>query len=133
MLFYFILKVLFILKIFKFLSWLFVENGLARKIGLISKFMTSQPGKQLIAIHILLNISRSRAKQTMKFGQLMEYNMKTFFLKNHIQNVLEELFPDSLLKNQDWEYLRINSLKFNTVSFNCMPSWRLSKDIETKL
>ena len=69
----------------------------------------------------------------MKFGQLMEYNMKTFFLKNHIQNVLEELFPDSLLKNQDWEYLRINSLKFNTVSFNCMPSWRLSKDIETKL
>ena len=63
--------------------------------------MTSQPGKQLIAIHILLNISRSRAKQTMKFGQLMEYNMKTFFLKNHIQNVLEELFPDSLLKNQD--------------------------------
>ena len=45
--FYFILKSLSVLKIFKFLSWLFghVEtNGLNRKIRLISKFMTSQPG-----------------------------------------------------------------------------------------
>ena len=44
--FYFILKVLFVLRIFKFLSWLFghVENDLIRKIRLISKLMTSQPG-----------------------------------------------------------------------------------------
>ena len=36
------------------------ENGLIRKIRLISEFMTSQPGKQTIAIHILLNISKSK-------------------------------------------------------------------------
>ena len=45
--FYFILKALFILKIFKFLPRLFghvEKNGLIRKIMLISNFMTSEPG-----------------------------------------------------------------------------------------
>ena len=42
--------------------------------------MTSQPGKQIIAIHILLNISGSKGNQTMKFGQLIEYNMRNIFL-----------------------------------------------------
>ena len=36
----------------------------------------------------------------MKFGQLIEYNMRHMFLKNHTQNAVEELFPDPLLKNQ---------------------------------
>ena len=34
--------------------------------------MTSQPGLQTIAIHILSNISQSKGNQTMKFGQLIE-------------------------------------------------------------
>ena len=34
--------------------------------------MTSQPGKQTIAIHILPHFSRSKGNQTMKFGQLIE-------------------------------------------------------------
>ena len=38
---------------------LIVKSGLIRKIRLISKFMTSQPGQQTIAAHILPNISRS--------------------------------------------------------------------------
>ena len=38
--------------------------------------MTSQPGKQTIAILILPNISRNKGNQTMKFGQLVEYNMR---------------------------------------------------------
>ena len=48
--------------------------------------MTSQPGKRIIEMHILTNISRSKDNQTMKFGQLVEYNMLYFifffFLKN---------------------------------------------------
>ena len=43
--------------------------------------MTSQPGKQTIAIHILPNISRIKSNQTMKFGQLIEYNVKNDFLE----------------------------------------------------
>ena len=48
--------------------------------------MTSQPGKQTIAIQILPNISRNKDNQAMKFGQLIEYNMRNNFLeKSHIK------------------------------------------------
>ena len=43
--------------------------------------MTSQPGKQTIAIHILPNISRTKSNHTMKFGQLIECNMSNIFLE----------------------------------------------------
>ena len=43
--------------------------------------MTSQPGSQTIAIHILPNISRSRGNQAMKFGLLIEYNMRNIFVE----------------------------------------------------
>ena len=36
--------------------------------------MTSQPGVQTIAMHILPNISQSKGNQTMKFGQSIKYN-----------------------------------------------------------
>ena len=49
-------------------------------IKLISKFMTSQSGQQTFAIHILPNILRSKRNQTMKLGQLIEYNKKGIFL-----------------------------------------------------
>ena len=35
----------------------------------------------------------------MECGQLIEYNMKTFFLKSHAQNVVEKLVPDLFLEN----------------------------------
>ena len=35
----------------------------------------------IIKIHILPKISRSKGNQTMKFGQLIEYNMINIFLK----------------------------------------------------
>ena len=55
--------------------------------------MTSQPGKQTISIQILPNTSRNKGNQTMKSGQLIEYE-KSFFLENHTKNVVEKLFPD---------------------------------------
>ena len=56
-------------------------NHLSKKISLILKFMTSQPKKKAIAIHILPNISRSTGNQTMVFGQLAEYKMRNIFLE----------------------------------------------------
>ena len=41
--------------------------------------MTLKPEKQTIVIHILPNISRSKGNQTMKFGQLIEFNMRNIF------------------------------------------------------
>ena len=43
--------------------------------------MTSQPGEQTIAIHIMSNISRSKGNQAIKFGQLLEYNMRNIFVE----------------------------------------------------
>ena len=43
--------------------------------------MTSQLGLQKIAIHMLPDISQSKGNQTMKFGQLMEYNNRNIFLQ----------------------------------------------------
>ena len=54
-------------------------------------------------------------------------------MKNHTQNVMEKLVPDPFLKNENWAYLWINSLRFYTVCFYCMPSWALLKHVETKL
>ena len=40
--------------------------------------MTSQ---QAITVHTLSNISRRKWTQTMKFGQIIEYNNKNIFLQ----------------------------------------------------
>ena len=51
-------------------------------------------------MHILPNISKSKVNQTLKFGQLIKYKIKTFFFKNHTKNVVGKLFPDHFLKNK---------------------------------
>ena len=57
------------------------KSSLIRKISLTSKFMTSQPGLQTVAIHILPNISQSKVNQTIKLGQLIEYKKRNIFLE----------------------------------------------------
>ena len=71
------------------------ENGLIRDIRLVSKSITSQPGWQTIAIHILTNISRSKGNQSKKFGQLIEYNLKNIFLEKSYAKWVEKIFPDT--------------------------------------
>ena len=46
------------------------------------KSITSQTGKQIITMHILPNISRSKDNQAGDFGQLIEYNMINISLQN---------------------------------------------------
>ena len=82
--FYSTVKALFVLKIIFFLPWLFWpcrKNDLIRKVSLVSKFVTLATGKQIILIHIFPDISRYIGNQTMKFGQLMEYNVTNIFLQ----------------------------------------------------
>ena len=55
------------------------ENGLMRKLGLTSKFNKSHTGKQIIIIHMLPNIPRSKGKQTIRFGHITECNMRNEF------------------------------------------------------
>ena len=60
--------------------------------------MTSQPGKQTIAIHILSNISRSKGSQTINFEQLIEYNIRTIFHEKPYIKCGGEAFPRPLSK-----------------------------------
>ena len=102
--FYFILKALSVIKIFKvFVTtfWPSRKNDLIRRIRLIS----SEPSLQTIAIYILLNISKSKGNQTMKLGQLIEYN-KRFFFKNCAENEARRLVPDLFKKKTKTKSLR---------------------------
>ena len=56
--------------------------------------MTSQPGYQRIAIHILLNIPGIKGNQTMKFGQLIKHPKRIFCFKNYAENETGKLVPD---------------------------------------
>ena len=74
----------------------------------------------------MTNISRSKSSQTIKFRQLVEYNMRKYF-------VVWKLVPDPFLKRKNWAFLWINIIKFYRVCIYCMLSWGLSKYIETKV
>ena len=69
----------------------------------------------------------------MKFGQLIQCNMRNFFLEKSHTKCGGETNPRPFSGNYNWAYLWINNLKFYTVCFYCMASWRLSKYNKTKL
>ena len=60
--------------------------------------MTSQPGKQTTAIQTLPNISRIKGNQTMKFGGLIEYDMKSTLFKESYAKCNGETIPRSFSK-----------------------------------
>ena len=97
------------------------KNGLIRKVRLFSKFMTSQAGKQTIAIHILPNISRSKGNQTMKFGKLIENNMRNTFVEKSYTKCSGETIPRSFSKKSELMYIFGSVvLKFYAVCFYFM-------------
>ena len=53
----------------------------------------SQTGQQTVTRHILPNISRRKGNQTMKFSQLIEYNMRKVWWRS--------LVPKYFIKNQN--------------------------------
>ena len=52
--------------------------------------MASEAEKQTITIHILSNISRNRGNQAMKFGQLIEDNVRNTFLQKSCRKLGKE-------------------------------------------
>ena len=98
--FHLILKTLSVIKISDFLSSIFgyVEKCLIILKRSISKFMTSQPEKQTIAIHILPNISKSKDNQTMKFGQLIYHHIRNIFLEKSYTKCGGETIPRTFSK-----------------------------------
>ena len=69
----------------------------------------------------------------MKFGQLIECNMKNNFLEKSYTKLGGETSLRPFSEKLKWAYLVINSLDSYRVCFYLMPSWGLPKYIETKL
>ena len=55
--------------------------------------MSSQPEQQIITIQVLPNISRSKGNQEIKFGQLIEYNVRNIFLQKSRRSWDKESSP----------------------------------------
>ena len=67
--------------------------------------MKSQHGKQTISIHILLNISRSKGNQTMKFGHLIEHKQRNILLEKSYSKCGGEKSPRLII-----EYISIKTV-----------------------
>ena len=76
-----------------------------RKMRIISNFLTSQPGQQTIVIQILSNIVSSKDNQTIKFGQLIDCNMRNSFLKKSCKNCGGDNSPRPF-NDRNWNILR---------------------------
>ena len=98
--FYFTLNDLLFLRYLSFCLDLFFmyKNGLIRKIRLVLKFMTSQRGYQNNCNAHIANIPRSKGSQTMKSGQLIEYNLRNIFVEKSYTKCAAETIPRPLSK-----------------------------------
>ena len=130
--FYFMLKALFVLEIFTYLSWLFgyVEKGLDKKAIVNFKIYdvtdwTTNNYNTLIAQYL-----KKQSNQTVKFGQLIECNIYNIyiFLEKSYTNCGGEASPRIFYKISKLNYLWINSLKCYTVCLSCISrSWSTKK------
>ena len=59
--------------------------------------MTSKTRKQIIETHTLPNVSRCKGNLAIKFGQLIEHNVKIHFFKDHAENEAGRIVPDRIL------------------------------------
>ena len=120
--FYFIWRAFFVLERFKYLSWLFshIKNGLIRRISLISKFMTLQPGQQKNKLHILPSISQWLDKQTIK--------QEIIFFKNHAKIEAGRLVPGfSLFFKKSLYEVDTNGLQLSINIFSESSTWHTIK------
>ena len=64
-----------------------------KKIRIISKSVTSQPGYETITMHILPNVSRNKGNQAIEFGELIEYDMRNIFVEKSYTRCAGETIP----------------------------------------
>ena len=67
------------------------------------------------------NISRSKDNQTMKYGQLIECNIRNIFLEKSYTKCGGEASPSPFSEKLKLDHIS-GSLKFYTVCFYCMAS-----------
>ena len=96
------LKALFVLQIFTFWFWPFgyLEKWLGKKdkVNFKTYGITGWITNIIIPQSTNINISRSKGNQTMKFDQLIEYNMRNILLKKSYPKYDEEAIPRFFFK-----------------------------------
>ena len=92
------------------------------KIYDVANWETTNCDTHITAIHIMPNISRSKGYQTMKFGQLIECNIRSIFLEKSYTKSSGKTSPRPFSKTS--LYLSINSLTFYIVCFYCISKLR---------
>ena len=63
--------------------------------------MMSRSGQKIIPVRILSNISRRKGNPTMKFGQLIECNIRNIYLEKSCTKCGEKQVPNPFIKNQN--------------------------------
>ena len=102
--------------------------------------MTSQPAKQTITMHILPKISRSIGNQTMEFGQVIEYNKRSIFLRKSCRKCDREIisrrcvcFLIKLYRSLKQVVCNLISICFDspqlTIKTNCINSQAIDLEI----
>ena len=127
--FLFHLKALFVVKICKFLSWLFdhVEKRLDSKNKInfeiydVTAWLTNNCNT-----HIYQYL-KSKSNQATKFGQLIECYTRNIFLGKSYTKYDRKTFPRPFSKKSKLSIFLDQYLAY------CMPSWELSRYIELKL
>ena len=86
--------------------------------------LTKVSFKKVAAQKSIVDITARLAnnRKTMKFGQLIECNMRNIFLAKSYTKCDEETSPRPFSEKLKLAYLRINSLRSYTVCCHCMPS-----------
>ena len=99
-------------------------------------------GKQIITMHTLHNISRTKDNQAMKFGQLIAYNIKNVFLEIVYIKCGGEAISRWESDGQARPFYKKIKIEYNTASsvsnvtrlvFNCMSKSRSTKIYKTNL
>ena len=75
----------------------------------------------------------NKRNQVIKYAQVIECYMRNNFLEKLNSTCGRETTPRPFPKNQNWANFWIIGLKLYTVFFYCMPSWGLTKNMETEL
>ena len=78
-------------------------------------------------MHIFPNILRNKGNQTIKFGQIIEFNMKSIFLEKLYTKNDAETIP--IFFSKVFKSLKSisNSLKFYAICFDCMSKLKALK------
>ena len=81
----------------------------------------------------MTNIASTKGNQSMKFGQLIEYNRRNIFLERTFTKYGGETSSQTLSQKITIEHISGSTAWIYIVCFYCMPSWKLSRYIEAEL